>query len=117
MLILLRPALPFLPILAGAVDVCSLSALVASAEEEHDLGSDESIVDAIAGTEVEAKFGDAILQVLVVTEVALFYAIDAPYYRGFGDGVAQSISPLCEYISAARGDVVPDFVHRCNIRL
>ena len=47
----------------------------------------------------------------MIAKVAVSNAVDAPIYSNLRRDIPQVLPPLRVYVSARRGDVVPNFVH------
>ena len=58
------------PELRRMFDICTLTALVAAREKQHDFGYSDGVVEAIAGFDIDSQLADTVTQELVVANVA-----------------------------------------------
>jgi hypothetical protein len=94
------PSLKFLPGTDGLLDIALLFPFVAAAKQDDDRPAAQSVVDAIAGPEIDAQFPDAISAERMVTEIPGSHSVDAAKHGRKGPSVAQSVQPLLHWIAA-----------------
>lgn len=88
------------------LDVFPLGTLIAPTQEKDQCFTALPVVHPVAGTEGDPQFPDTIATELVVPEVPLPEAIDAPQESGVHTGVLQPINPFLVEIMAVSGEIV-----------
>jgi hypothetical protein len=78
------------------LDVPLLGAFVAPNQQNHPLLATLGVIHPITRTHIDAKFGDAVGQVPVVTRVAVAQPTDPSQDTSAADHVLQAIDPGCE---------------------
>ena len=85
--------------LLSASYISLLARFVATAEQNNHSLSSNSVVDAIALTDINAEFADASADRPMVAEIALFNSVDSDYDLRLRSPVAQSSKPMQEAIT------------------
>ena len=73
------------------------------------------VVDAIPGTNIDAKFADAITNCLGIAQIALAHGVQTRKNSGLGANITQTCQPLCEKLSLL--DLEHDYIVSPRIRL
>lgn len=89
----LPPSLIVGPQLLGLCNICRLSCLAPSAQQQHDRVSIQCAVEAVARAMVLSQFDHALPYGFVIAPIAKAYAVEPCAYAGPDGAFAQTIEP------------------------